>query len=230
MWRFDAIGTIWEIETSAQLTVPARQAVAALIAAFDGDWSRFRDDSLVRALARGAGVVHAPVDAADMLDAYLALSEATDGAVNPLIGSSLERLGYDADYSLRPADGPLPAPRDWRERLAWADDRIALAEPALIDVGALGKGRLVDRVLDVVSQWTEGDVVVDAGGDLVVRGSVVRVALEHPYDPARAIATALFFDGGARLAHDEGIEWVRMLLDGRVEHSPQCPAELFTPG
>lgn len=283
VWRFEAIGTVWEIETASRLGETARAAVEALIDGFDHDWSRFRPDSLVSALARGAGVVPAPPDAADMLDTYIELSEATAGAVNPLVGTSLERLGYDAAYSLRPAGAPTPAPRDWRERLAWTPERLLLTEPALIDVGALGKGRLVDAVLDVVAQWTEGDVVVDAGGDLVARGAPVRIGLEHPYDPTRAIgvvelrdgalcasaanrrawgdglhhvldartgepvrtivatwalastamradaaATALFFDGGDRLAHDWGVQWVRMLSDGRVEYSPECPAELFT--
>lgn len=282
-WRFEAIGTLWEIETAAALGAPARSAVTSLVAAFDRDWSRFRADSLVSSLARGAGTVPAPADARDMLDAYAALSEATGGAVNPLVGGSLERLGYDATYSLVPSGAPVAAPRDWREILAWTSDRLLLTEPALIDVGALGKGRLVDDVLDVVSRWTDGDVVVDAGGDLAVRGAPVRIGLEHPYDPTRAIgvvelqdaalcasaanrrawgdglhhvldartgepvrtivatwavastamradaiATALFFDGGDRLAFEWGVEWVRMLSDGRVEHSPRSPAELFT--
>ena len=45
---------------------------------------------------------------------------------------------------------------------------------------------------------------------------------------ADAIATALFFDGGPRLAHEWGIQWVRMLTDGRVEYSPGSTAELFS--
>ncbi len=282
MWRFDAIGTVWEIETSAPLDDPARQAVRSLIDAFDRDWSRFRPDSLVSALARGAGAVAAPPDTAAMLDAYAALADATGGAVNPLVGASLERLGYDADVTLTAAGAPLAAPRDWRRQLVWTPDRITLSEPALLDVGALGKGRLVDRVLAVIAERTEGDVVVDAGGDLVARGAPVRVALEHPYDPARAIgvvevadaalcasgsnrrawgdglhhvldartgepvrtvvatwalcdsamradaiATALFFDGGERLAAQWGADWVRMFSYGRAEWSPGCPAEVF---
>jgi len=47
---------------------------------------------------------------------------------------------------------------------------------------------------------------------------------------ADAVATALFFDGGARLAHEWGVEWVRMTSDGRVEWSPSCRADLFGRG
>ena len=283
-WEFEAIGTRWRVDTDSVLTGEARAAVSALIGAFDRDWSRFRDDSLVSALARGAGVVTAPPDAAAMLDVYAALADATGGAVNPLVGGALARRGYDAGYRFVDA-GAEAAPVDWRERLAWTADALVLTAPVTLDVGAVGKGRLVDLVSALVAQWVEGAVVVDAGGDIGVRGARESIALEHPYDPTRAIgvwqvadaalcasainrrawgdglhhvldartgepvrtiaatwavagdamtadaiATALFFDGGPRLAHEWGVQWVRMTTDGRLEWSPACGAELVLRG
>lgn len=283
-WRFDAIGTTWEIATTVALDAGIRSAVSALIDRFDAEWSRFRDDSVVSRLAREGGRMPAPADAPAMLDAYRALAAATDGAVNPLVGASLERLGYDPTYSLTPGPGtPLAAPVEWTSRLTWGDGVLALDGPGVIDVGALGKGRLVDLVHALVCDVAEGDVVVDAGGDLAVRGMPQRIGLEHPFDPRRAIgvwevtdaalcasavnrrawgdglhhvldartgapvraiaatwavapdamradavATALFFEGGPRIAHDWGVHWVRMTTAGTVEWSPGCRAELFT--
>ncbi len=138
-------------------------------------------------------------------------------------------------------------------------------------------------MLTALAPFAVGDVVVDASGDLAVRGAAQRIGLEHPYDPRRAIgvveltdaalcasatnrrawgdglhhvldartgepvrtiaatwaiaptamradaiSTALFFDGGPELAHEWGVEWVRMTTDGRVEWSPGSTAELFT--
>lgn len=291
-WRFEAIGTTWEIVTDGPLSEAARAEIGAVIDAFDRAWSRFRADSTVRALALHAHAVPAPPDAAPMLDAFAALSDATGGAVNPLVGESLERLGYDADYSLRDhrgERGALAAPGRWRDIVTWRDGVLDVREPALLDVGALGKGRLVDLVLALVERVAPGGAIVDAGGDLVVRGAPQRIGLEHPFDARRAIgvwevtdaalcasatnrrawpsahgeslhhvldartglpvrtiaatwavapdamtadavATALFFDGGARLAHEWGVEWVRMTTDGRVEWSPGCRADLFVRG
>lgn len=198
---FDAIGTRWRIDTAEELPPRIAAAVDAAIARFDADWSRFRGDSLVSLLAAGdAGAAPAPPDAAAMLDLYAELSDATAGAVNPLVGGALVRRGYDADLSLVDR-GAEAAPVDWRDLLRWSDGILRLAAPATIDVGALGKGRLVDLVAEVVAAASgpEAPVVVDASGDILVRGTTERIALEHPYDPRRAIGV-WEVDGGALCA------------------------------
>jgi thiamine biosynthesis lipoprotein len=92
------------------------------------------------------------------------------------------------------------------------------AAPALIDIGALGKGRLVDLVVAALSH-VEGDLVVDAGGDIRVRGAGVRIALEHPYDARRAIGVVEVRDGAVcasavnRRAWGDGLHHV---LDART--------------
>lgn len=192
LWRFDAIGTRWEIETENPLGETVRMRVSAVIDSFDRAWSRFRADSLVSSLARNGGAVPAPADAVVMLDAYRELSVATDGAVNPLVGESLSALGYDAAVSLV-AGARRPAPADWTGILTWSDTRLSVRSPAQIDVGALGKGRLVDLVLAELA-GVPGSVTVDAGGDIAVRGDEVRIGLEHPFDQTKAIGVASIRD------------------------------------
>jgi len=218
-WAFDAIGTSWAIETASPLPSIARGAVSAVIERFDRDWSRFRDDSVVSALGSGrAASVPVPADADAMLSLYAQLDAATAGAVNPLVGDALARLGYDARLTLTPAGDPEPAPL-WRETLTWGDGRLAVSRAATIDVGALGKGRLVDLVLDTLRDHVDGDIVVDASGDLAARGEPVRVALEHPYDATRAIGVmtvtdaALCASGINRRSWGDGLHHV---LDART--------------
>lgn len=280
VWAFDAIGTRWEITSEAVLSADDTAAVSALIDEFDRTWSRFRSDSFVREIS-GGGRIPTPPDSAALFAVYQELSRATHNAISPLIGASLEALGYDADYSLQPRK-PRTAPADWESILRWNDEYLTLTHPATIDIGAIGKGRLVDLVLAALVHL-DGAVTVNAGGDIASRGAALRVALEHPYDTRRAIgvvtlrdgalcgsatnrrvwgaglhhvidgrtgfptqewaatwaigndamtadaiSTALFFDGGAGLAADWGVEWIRMSTDGRVSTSPGCRAELFT--
>ncbi len=219
VWTFEAIGTAWAIETETPLSSATRGAVGAVVEAFDREWSRFRDDSLVSALAEGrAASLHAPVDTDAMLALYDELDVATRGAVNPLVGDALARLGYDARLTLAPWGTPEPAP-DWRDVVTWGDGILSLSRPATLDVGALGKGRLVDRVLATVLADVDGDVIVDGSGDLAVRGAPVRIGLEHPYDPTRAIGVvevrdaALCASAITRRAWGEGLHHV---LDART--------------
>lgn len=219
VWTFEAIGTAWAIETETPLSSATRGAVGAVVEAFDREWSRFRDDSLVSALAEGrAASLPAPVDTDAMLALYDELDVATRGAVNPLVGDALARLGYDARLTLAPWGTPEPAP-DWRDVVTWGDGILSLSRPATLDVGALGKGRLVDRVLATVLADVDGDVIVDGSGDLAVRGAPVRIGLEHPYDPTRAIGVvevrdaALCASAITRRAWGEGLHHV---LDART--------------
>ncbi|WP_121149722.1 FAD:protein FMN transferase [Microbacterium sp. AG1240] len=210
---------MWSIETDAPLGHGVRLEVETAIDAFDRDWSRFRDDSVVSRLAGSGGSAPVPPDAVAMLDVYTALDEATRGAVNPLVGASLARLGYDARYSLVAQGDPIAAPEHWRDIVRWDSGTLAVAAPATIDVGAVGKGRLVDLVTDVVSRAVDGDLVVDGGGDLVVRGTPQRIGLEHPYDPRRVIGAVTVADAAlcasavTRRAWGEGLHHV---LDART--------------
>lgn len=182
-WRFDAIGVPWSVETEAALTVDDRARVTALVADFDRAWSRFREDSAVSALAAGARRVPAPPDADAMLSAYAELGDATRGAIDPLVGEALEARGYDRSLSFVDR-GARGVPRSARARIV--DGSLQVDPPALIDVGALGKGRLVDRVLAAIPTG-RGAATVDASGDIAVRGRSERIGLEHPYDARRAI-------------------------------------------
>ncbi|MBY6062473.1 FAD:protein FMN transferase [Microbacterium esteraromaticum] len=183
-WRFDAIGTRWEIETDQPLSPQLQGRVATIVERFDREWSRFRPDSVVSSLRHG-GTVAAPPDAAVMLDGFRELSRVTGGAVNPLIGLGLEALGYDAAMSLQ-AGRPESAPTDWESILTWTPTTLTMRRPGVIDVGALGKGRLVDLVAAELRDLP-GRTIIDASGDLLVRGGAALVALEHPYDPTSAI-------------------------------------------
>ncbi|MCC4906762.1 FAD:protein FMN transferase [Microbacterium sp. cx-59] len=223
-WRFDAIGTRWDIVTDEPIDDLLRREVAGKIEVFDETWSRFRADSLVSGLTASAAsatgsvaAVPSPPDAAAMLEVYRELSDATGGAVNPLVGDSLARRGYDAGYSFVDR-GAQAAPGDWPALLTW-DDELRLRAGATIDVGALGKGRLVDLVLGILAPRVAGTVLVDASGDLAVRGGPTRVGLEHPYDASRAIGVATVTDAALcasavnRRAWGEGLHHV---LDART--------------
>jgi thiamine biosynthesis lipoprotein len=162
---------------------------------FDRDWSRFRDDSLVTRISREPGRHRLPADAPPLLEWYRALYEGTGGRVSPLVGRTMESLGYDAAYRLTPASTLLPVPA-WADAMSWDGEYLDTVRPVMLDVGAAGKGYLVDLVSALLLDLGVSTHVVDASGDLVARGATSEtVALEHPADPSKAIGIVPLTDG-----------------------------------
>ena len=121
---------------------------------------------------------------------YRRLYLATDGAMSPLVGRALETLGYDRSYSLRPS-GLAAAPPAWEDAIAWDGEVLTALRPVTLDIGAAGKGYLVDLVTELLLDGGHRDVIVDGSGDIRHAGPLpIRVALEHPLDPTRAIGIA----------------------------------------
>ena len=187
-WGFEAIGTAWQIDTREPLPSDVRAAVQGRIKRFDKAWSRFRDDSLVADIARGPGQWEMPDDAEWLFDLFTELNDLTDGAVNPLIGRTLSDLGYDASYSLTESAEPAGVP-PWSS-IELSGGVLTTIEPVLIDVGAAGKGLLVDHLASIVGREVN-QFTIDASGDLYHGGTIpLRIALEHPLDATRAIGIA----------------------------------------
>lgn len=160
------------------------------MAAFDLTYSRFRSDSLVAEMARRPGVYRFPDDAVALFGLYRQLYDCTNGAFTPLVGGALEHLGYGADYTLTRTSGHLGVP-SWDEVMSIDGAVITTYEPLLLDVGAAGKGLLVDLIANLLDGAGVAEYVIDASGDLIHHGtSVERIGLEHPDNPNHVIGIA----------------------------------------
>jgi thiamine biosynthesis lipoprotein len=214
---FEGIGTSWEIATPDVLPEQLKDELLETVAGYDRTYSRFRADSLVSQLSRTPGTVTLPGHAAGLGGLYAKLYRLSGGAMTPLIGGSLERLGYDADYALVPNGVPVDA-RGWEDILDWKGSSLTMKEPAVLDIGAAGKGQLVDLLAEVLRTHGHTDFLVDGSGDMLHAGhEPVMVALEHPYNPLQAIGiveldnAALCASAANRRAWGDGLHHV---LDG----------------
>jgi thiamine biosynthesis lipoprotein len=225
-FTFDAIGTAWEIETPSPLEMSARRRILERIEQFDVTYSRFRPDSLVSRIAstRDGGCFTFPEDAVALFDLYDRLHACTEGAVDPLIGRDLELLGYDRTYSLTLDMAGLQSHS--RDRPRWSKDvrragrTLITRSPLVIDVGAAGKGYLVDIVADILRDEGFTSFLIDGSGDLLHSGaSPLRIGLEHPFDAGLAIGVAHLKDRALcasavnRRAWGDGLHHV---IDGRT--------------
>lgn len=187
-WRFDAIGTSWVIDTPVALEDSVQERVEARIDAFDRAYSRFRSDSLLSRVADAPGQVTLPSDSVALFDLYRQLYLATRGALSPLVGSAMNHWGYDPDYRLTTLPGPPPPVPAFDEVVSLEGGTLTAHRPVSIDIGAAGKGFLVDEVAQLLVEAGVEEFTIDASGDIRHRGSASEsIALEHPGDPTRAV-------------------------------------------
>jgi len=192
----------------------ARRAVEHEIDVVDRACSRFRDDAELVALNRRAA------DAADrvtvevssvLLDAIgvaLDAARATDGVVDPTVGSSMAAIGYDRDFASVPPDGPplhfeLPRPVGWRQVLV--DRRagtVSLPAGVALDLGATAKAWCADRAAAAAADAVGAGVLVGLGGDIAMAGPeplggwAVRIEDDHRVDPTCGDGPVVALHGG----------------------------------
>ncbi len=76
--------------------------------------------------------------------------------------------------------------------------------------------------------WGDGQHhIIDALTGQPTAAVVAAWALAPTALVADGVATALFFDPDPDLLRRHHVEYVRMYADGRVEHSPSFPGEVF---
>lgn len=80
-----------------------------------------------------------------------------------------------------------PGGGDWRDVELCGDDRIRFHRPLRLDLGGIAKGYAVDLAVDHLRRLHTEQVLVNAGGDLRVAGSLPQtVHLRHPAAPLQA--------------------------------------------
>lgn len=141
---------------------------------------------------RGGGRFEFPDDCTAIFNLYDKLYKVTDKAVDPLIGRRLELLGYDSNYSLTPvieSNLPLQEPSCWAKDIVRKNDTtIHTQRPFVIDIGAAGKGYLIDIIAEILIQAEVRQFTIDAGGDIRDYGeSAICIGLEHPLDPEKVV-------------------------------------------
>lgn len=188
---FEAIGTHWQIDMYEALSPEREGALLSMIQKridqFDKIYSRFRSDSLITEMSQKAGDYILPDDGKELFDLYLDLYKKTNGLFTPLVGELLSDAGYDALYSLQQKN-VLQQPPALEDVLIYNFPKLTIKKPILIDVGAAGKGYLVDIIARLLEQEGISQYCVDAGGDMTHRGATpIRVGLEHPHDFAQVI-------------------------------------------
>lgn len=227
---WDALGTRFKITVWDPITPRAFADIwrdaQARTSAFDARYSRFKADSLVSTLRRKTGITEVPQDLTEMLALYGRLEEATDGALTPTIGGALEDAGYDPGYSLTPKVELRDTPR-LKDAVRIVDTtHIELRTEVLLDLGALGKGYLVDRLYDTLLSRKLERFLIDGSGDIryhATDGETITCGLEHPRNTSLAIGTLTIGTGSLCASATNRRSWKGFThyIDPMTKSSPE---------
>lgn len=138
--------------------------------------TRFRPSPLTR-LNRDGVLENPPAELVQALRHALAVAKSSDGLVTPTVLPALEHAGYRRSWpDVDPPGDDPPTLADWRE-IVVQDDLIRLPAGARLDLGGTAKTWIVERA----ARHMRGDIVLDAGGDLLVdRALHAAIEVEPP--------------------------------------------------
>jgi len=193
--------TLWTTTARLVVTQPealpaARSLVEAYLHQVDDAANRFRADSEISGFPPEGGYVETSPVLRDLLERALWAAELTDGDVDPTVGSTMERLGYDRDLDLILTDG-APARAVVRAVPRWGcvtlhESLVWLPAGTRLDLGATAKAAAADRAAALVCRELGVGVLVSLGGDIATAGPApadgwqVRVQ-DRPEDPATQV-------------------------------------------
>lgn len=173
----------WQLwSTTARLVVEPADRLDEAIAIADRELtridevaSRFRADSELNRVAASApdGVRVSPLLALLVgrgVDAALL----TDGLVDPTLGHTLNRLGYDRDIELIEDQGELVRAvvrtrPGWRS-VSLVGDMLTVPPHLALDLGATAKAVAADRVAATIAEELGCSVLLSLGGDIATSG------------------------------------------------------------
>lgn len=140
--------------------------------------SRFRESSELSTLNR-EGHIHAGPDLRRVTELAIAAQASSNGRFDPTIHDALVAAGYDRSFvhvEGRVAVAGVPARCGGRVSVDSVTGVIELEPGFRLDLGGIAKGYAVDRLCDLLE--ARGPCLVDAGGDIAVRGAGWPIGVE----------------------------------------------------
>lgn len=173
---FRAMGTDIALYVDAAMRDGALAAAEAEFHRLESILSRFRPDSELSRLNADGGIDAGP-DLLRVVALALDARERTAGRFDPTVHDALVAAGYDRTFDQVARDGAkigAAVPAGGGVRIDGT--RISLDRGVHVDLGGIGKGYAAERAAELAA--IAGPCLVDAGGDIAVRGGAWPVGVE----------------------------------------------------
>lgn len=230
----------------------SRSCVERELAAIDRACSRFRAASDLSRLGAAEGeALEVDIVLVEALQVALRAARITGGAVDPCVGTALERAGYDRDWSLMEqrtedrsgdaagAGDPAPFVLATRRRACWqaieldcSRRMVRLPAGVKLDLGATAKAWAADRAAAAAFRRTGIGTLVALGGDIATAGPPppggwrIRVTDDHRAGVCAPGQTIAIHDGGIATSSVTVRRWIRggALMHHIIDPATGAPA------
>ena len=173
---FHAMGTEIELLVDADHAERSLDAAELEFHRLEALLSRFRDDSELSRLNRDVSIEPGR-DLARVVELALEARDRTSGRFDPTVHNALVAAGYDRSFEQLPAEGETAPPPPAARGVWLRSGRIELEPGVQIDLGGIGKGYAAERAAELLA--LAGPCLVNAGGDIAIRGGSWPVGVEH---------------------------------------------------
>lgn len=213
--QFRAMGTEIELVLDAPASAGAFAAIAEAeqeLRRLERLLTRFEPESELSRLNRRGAMVVGP-ELLELVELSLAARERTGGRFDPTVHDALVAAGYDRTFDLVEASGDSPVGVAGRCAGGVSIDAsasvVALEPGVRLDLGGIAKGYAADRAAAMLTRV--GPCLVDAGGDIAVRGRPWAVGVET----SDGTLTLELAEGGIATSGRDRRRWTR---GGRERH------------
>jgi thiamine biosynthesis lipoprotein len=181
--------SVWAAAGSQPQAAEAIQHALDLVASLEGKISSWNSASETSAVNRSAGreAVRIGPELHDLLDASLSWARRTGGAFDITGGPLFDRWKRAREEGILPTEAEIRSCLELtgHDCVILDESTVRLAKPGMqIGFGAIGKGVAADRAAALLRQRGFDNFIIDAGGDVLVRGSrggtPWQIAIRHP--------------------------------------------------
>lgn len=200
------------VDSTSPEATATLNSLPAQFEAWEQCLSRFRADSELGRLNRAHGQ-WTPISStlwAVLMHAQWGARE-SNGLVSPAMLDALEAAGYDRTFDAIEA-GAKPLPHSLSTKHSWRDIEMDASRCAVrlpfgmrIDLGGVAKGWAAQEAARMLGQ--HGAALVDAGGDIAVRGGPLPIGIANPFAPDENIAVVNVANGAVATSGRDYRKW-----------------------
>ncbi|MDI3543704.1 MAG: FAD:protein transferase [Candidatus Atribacteria bacterium] len=157
--------------------------ISSLVAHLDQLWNRFSPSSIIFKINHSPLPLLVDEDTFQILEVAQEGREKTQGFFNVLITPLVDLWGFSTQPSLpqeEEIEKMVEKINNSKLFLSKEDNKVLIEGEGEIDLGGIGKGYLIDKIVSILQKEKVSQALINAGGEVFAWGKQVKVGIRHP--------------------------------------------------